>query len=383
MKTTLSVTQPGKLDANGDTLIVLRPDMGQNWAPLFVRVSTSGRNSPIAYCALYHGSPGVPVQQSQFIDDTFLGNGDTSSMISGTPVLFGEALLFSFQGGTPGDTAIATVYGMTSDIPPNLDLLPQVPGTHFSGKPTTEIGTQLDPTPPAVTRTLTLVHDGFYGSSRFDVRQWNGYSLSVQAITSSNPATNFNPVAIDIFWSADPNGVTTIYQESVEFWADNQNGPMVGLGTMLMQDAMHGPYMAYVVTNNALDDSVAVQITLEATTRTPPHPFFRQQNGASGMLLEVRNAVFSNAGTGEVFTPAAFGQGTAHFHGLATKAARYTITDTQNNILLHSGGPIGANLDYDAFSLILPKRAVFLDAQNADASSGTYSANLTQQLQAV
>lgn len=298
--TTLSKTDSCQLDSSGNGLITLRPDMGQNWAPLFVRVSTASRVTPVAYCAVYHGSPGVPVQQSQFIDDTFTGSGDTSSMIAGTPVLFGEALLFQFQNGTPGDTAIATVFGQNSSLPPNLDLVPQVPGTHFAGHLSTEIISLLTSAGVAGVGVAQLITSGSsFTTQLVDVRQFGSYYLEFDVRTNL-ATTGHNQLQVDFAWQSDSNIVTptTIFQDQIGVWADSAAAPVVSLGRVYAQDAMHGSYMQLTFTNNG-PDTLRLTYQLMGTTRVLSGPYVRQGSFSDG-ILNTQQAAIPGGGSGLV-----------------------------------------------------------------------------------
>lgn len=303
MTTTQTLSQTGSaiLDSTGSATITLRPDVNQNWAPLFVRVSTGLKTSPVAYCAVYHGSPGVNVQQSQFIDDTFLASGDTSSIIAGTPIVYGQAVIFAFSGGTPGDTAIATVYGMTSDTPPNLDLNPQVPGTHFTGHLITEIVTLI-----AKSSGSNIIPGGEVTTGLIiDVRQWASYYLSLDATVSTLPATDYNQIQVALFWTADALGATRLSADSFSFWADALTGKFVSLSTVFAEDVMHGPFMRINILNNGTND-VDVQWRLLGTTRVLPGPYLRQGSFPDGIVLDVQIDSMV-AGVADVPLPLAYG----------------------------------------------------------------------------
>lgn len=140
----LQKTVSARLDANGNGTAVLRPDVGQYWAPSLVQVSTaitpantagggsvSAANS--ALCTLYRGSVG-PLNAANYVDDTFNGSGDSSSIVAGTIVMYGEAITAVWADGTPLDTAIMTVYGRSSDNLIELqEVLSPIPGTRFAG----------------------------------------------------------------------------------------------------------------------------------------------------------------------------------------------------------------------------------------------------------
>lgn len=137
-------TKSAVLDANGNATIAVGPDgTSQYWLPVLTRVSTLSPQSAtvnppikslVPYCAVYLGTPGT-TNPTAFIDDTYTGDSDASSIISGTVIPFGQTILANFLAGTPGDTAILTVYGFSSDTPPTTtDLGTLPPGTHFAGK---------------------------------------------------------------------------------------------------------------------------------------------------------------------------------------------------------------------------------------------------------
>lgn len=278
-------TASGVLNATGNATVTLSPDIGQNWAPLFIRVSTVNRATPVPYCAYYVGSPGVPPQQSQFIDDTFLGNGDTSSMISGTPVRFGEAVLVTFTKGNPGDTAIVTLYGMTSDLPPNLGINPQVPGTHFSGKPSPEIDVVVVTTPPGT--PIEMFPGTTTTINPVDMRSFQSFYFLIGS-SAVGAATAYNPLLVTFDWFADPLGISDpVFRDEFEIWSDNINTPFFAApGVATLEDVCHGSYLRVRIFNGAATDHIDIQFTLIGTTRQLPGPYLRQQLGTDGVLIE-------------------------------------------------------------------------------------------------
>jgi len=387
--TTLTRTLPTKLDANGNGTIILKPDVGQNWAPLFVRVSTQSRAVPIAYCAVYHGSPGVPVQQSQFIDDTFLGSGDTSSMISGTPILYGEAIIFSFQNGTPGDTAIATVYGMQSNLPPNLDLVPQVPGTHFAGHPSTEISTQASFVPtnsPTVVPPNTSLFLQAAGSisQPDDVRQYQSYYIKIYATAHNAAATAFNTSRLDLLFygSSNTSNGTLVFADMAEWWSDNAgggtffniNGPLTG------QDVMHGPYLVIQYTNQSATDSMDVNYIVEYTTRQLPGPYYRQQDGIDGIVALTGNTPTAINTTINIPTPYLYGRAQQFIHCLGPGSITVNqFYGSLSNVAIQDVVASGATVSRET---ITPKRAVLFQVMTGGTASG-YSIEMISQFDKV
>jgi hypothetical protein len=134
--TYLTKTGSAVVKADGTATVVLAPDVGQFWAVSLVRVSGTQQpqfNSAISYpyCALYGGTVMDP---TTFLDDTTLGSGDSSSIISGTIIMYGERITASWSAGVPGETVILSIYGRSSDDLTELqDQLAPIPGARFSG----------------------------------------------------------------------------------------------------------------------------------------------------------------------------------------------------------------------------------------------------------
>lgn len=123
----------------GSATVVMSPSVGEYWAISTVRVSsttqpqfTFSANNP--YCAIYHGSTALGADATTFLDDTTLGSGDTSSIISGAITEYGEQITASWMQGTLGDTVTLTIYGRTYDSLVELqEQLAPVPGARFAG----------------------------------------------------------------------------------------------------------------------------------------------------------------------------------------------------------------------------------------------------------
>ena len=131
--TTSYLTKVGSvvLDANGNGKVTLAPDVGQFWLPVTVHVGTRNATG-FTQCGLHTGAITI-VDSTTLKDYTFEGNNDTSSILSGTIVEFGQAITANFVAGVPGDIAYAEVVGVSSDTPPTIGVVPAVPGARFSG----------------------------------------------------------------------------------------------------------------------------------------------------------------------------------------------------------------------------------------------------------
>jgi hypothetical protein len=123
----------------GSASITMGPDVGQFWAVSTVRITSSTQPQFVAsannpYCAIYHGATSVGANATTFLDDTTLGSGDTSSIISGAITMYGDSITASWILGTIGDTVTLTLYGRSYDNLPELqNQLAPVPGARFAG----------------------------------------------------------------------------------------------------------------------------------------------------------------------------------------------------------------------------------------------------------
>lgn len=127
--------KPGSvtLDITGSGIISIYPDTNQFWLPNLVTVSNL---SGLAMnCQLFSGGPAGRTDFSSLRDSTIKAQNDASSILSGTVVQHGQAIVFSFSGGVPGDVAFAEVFGTSSDVPPTLGITPEIPGARFAGAP--------------------------------------------------------------------------------------------------------------------------------------------------------------------------------------------------------------------------------------------------------
>lgn len=134
----LNTTLSAVVKADGTAVISMAPDVGAFWAIAAVRVSTGQQPQSVPlisypYAALYQG-PINQLNATTFLDDTTLGSGDTSSVISGSITSFGESISVQWMEAIPGDVALMTVYGREYDNLAELqNELAPVPGARFAG----------------------------------------------------------------------------------------------------------------------------------------------------------------------------------------------------------------------------------------------------------
>jgi len=134
----LTITKSAIVADDQTAIVSLAPPVGQFWAVSAVRISASvqpqtdfGKSYP--YAALYAGAVGI-IDPTTFMDDTTLGSGDISSVISGTITAYGDALSVAWQFATPGISVYVTIYGRMYDNLTELTTqLAPVPGARFAG----------------------------------------------------------------------------------------------------------------------------------------------------------------------------------------------------------------------------------------------------------
>lgn len=361
----LQVSGSVQLNASGGGTVTLKPDVGQFWTPRFVRVATLNQSAPLPYCAVYHGAVTVR-NQTTFIDDTYMGNGDTSSIVAGTVTQFGEAITAVWSGGTPGDTAVLTVYGSSQDTPPSVSDMPSTPGTHFAGK-----GTELALRVDGVTASLAAAGGEAKGPV-IDMRPWQSYYLTVTA-TRNGVATNYNPITARIVWFSDAAGTTPIYADVYEFWALRSAAPFQTFGGRLTaQDALHGPFMQVII-NNLGVDVCDVNYELVGTTRNIPAPYFREiGQGLPPDTRQPDNFIVSPENGVALVPPSSdFNMPGWMRYG----RARWRISTDRNFGLFFQAGSIAQDIEglgplaagiYNG-ELIVPKRSLLVTVHNNDA----------------
>lgn len=259
----LNLSASTQLDSNGNGVAVLKPDANEFWAPDFLRVSTASQKVPFAYCAVYHVSPGVTIGPTSFIDDTYGGNNDTSSIISGTIVQFGESIVAQFTGGTPGDTAVLSIYGMHSDLPIGMDVLPSSPGTHFSNRLNfaSDIPALID---SASFATLTHGASTFYPSTSttYQTSRYQSFKLKLNCSGTGNKSY----FGVQIQWFFDSAGTNQI---STEYFVFSSN-----TNDQYGQGIVRGPFLRLRVFNYDNIDS-SFSFSLYGSQRSEVRTQFR------------------------------------------------------------------------------------------------------------
>lgn len=368
----LSRTGSVVFDATGTGTVTLRPDVGEWWTPTLTRVSTINQTGT-SYAAVYHGAVS-DISPSAFIDDTFQGQGDSSSMVSGTVVAFGEGITAKWIGGVPGDTGILVLNGLSSDTPPALGYsIPTTPGAHFRGNLTAESITSLAKIPRAT--PLPVIPAVPYQNGPFDVHVFATYYLEMFAVTSG-AATGYNPCKVLLSWYSTPQALSDnlLYQDEAEWFADtNSGGFQVFHQDLELQDQMHGPYLFIQFFNESpTNDTVNLSYNLQASSRAIGQPYWRQHDSIDGTIEFLPVTALAN------------GQS-------VTIPCSFTYGRISQRIAAGAGG-LGVNISYgtlgvaDSFNLvantalmkeiIVPKRALSINIFNGSGVASSYTVQL-------
>lgn len=199
---TASVT----LDNQGNGTITLGPDTGEYWAPNFIRVGTNSTNRTVAYLAAYQGAIGVQ-DATTFVDETYLGNGDVSSVVAGTIVQRGEAISVAWTGGTPGTVAILTIYGRVAGTLPELaSVLGTIPGARFQGSNSVML-TGID-IYYIQGQGFSVPINGQLNSAIFNTYGAQGVMINALSLSP-------NPAKVKITWLYGPNNAATTGAEFI------------------------------------------------------------------------------------------------------------------------------------------------------------------------
>lgn len=337
--TYLNQTKSAVFDASGTATVVLRPDVGQWWQCSLIRVSTGSQTPPLSYAAVYHGSQAA-VGPTTFIDDTFQANSDSSTIISGVVVQFGDAVIVKFQNGTAGDVAIATLYGQSSDRPDEFQLLS--PGTHFVGHAPTGITSvvlfQKTVAQVAVPTTFNL---GFVGNSP-------NLGIGFQSLS--------NAAQVDIEYFAD--SAYSVFLSGFSFAID-----ILTAATFYNSVPVGGPFCQITITPSS-------NFIYNGRVWVSPVEFVGAQSVPAWNFLISEKARSVGAGVNFTWDSDTVYAGEAHFN-FHTTAAVYTIemygvdyNGTLNFIFFRENG--GANYNETLLLPGLPIRVIF---HNGDAAS--------------
>lgn len=187
--------------ANGVATVILKPDVGQYWNLRYARVSipnqgavsTTGpysNSQAETYCELFLGNTSVTTTNGVLIDSTRRGLGDTSGLISGTVLQFGDTIVAEWINASPGDTCMLEIVGMSSDTPPSLGdsapLLNSIPFRHqirLDYSPVTNVDIQnINFVNPGQSNNAVIINPALFGP------QTQIYIMSMQWVW--NPATS-------------------------------------------------------------------------------------------------------------------------------------------------------------------------------------------------
>jgi hypothetical protein len=142
-KTTTAQVDPNTLVA----VASLGPDVGQFWTPSLITVSTQTtpqnnfddafngfNNVSSPQCTLYRGQATNDPSSQQYVDDTFSGSNDATTILAGTVIQYGESISARWYQAQPRDNCVLTVYGRSANSLVELqEVLSPVPGTRFAG----------------------------------------------------------------------------------------------------------------------------------------------------------------------------------------------------------------------------------------------------------
>lgn len=323
--TYLEVVSSAVVPASGIATCAVAPPVGQYWFPTFVKISnliTPAQKllGTYPYCALFSGMPALQ-DNSTFIDDTIYGYGDTSSILSGSIIQYGQAISASWMGAIPGTTVYLTVYGVTSSVPlSEADLFPSSPGTHFAGHGLVTTNNV------AITtlNTPVLTSGNFATSPTVDMRIYNGFFITVTINTNGVP-TKFNVSQIELWWQDGVNN--TVYRHTYQIFNNQTTVFVCPNGTINIQDTCHGSNLFVRVQNTGVDPA-SVNIAIYGTSRNYGKPYVEElstaSNSSDGITLDT--VATALAGGTSLVVPGKIGPGRMYARlSSGTQATAFTL----------------------------------------------------------
>ena len=223
----------------------------------------------------------------------------------------------------------------------------------------------------------------------YDVREFNGYYLGINAYQSDN-ATALNALQINIDWFStnDPVAVSPVYTDLSEIFVDQEGiagAYRTQLGPLSMQDTMHGPYMQVRLTNTGTQ-TVYFYIDLFGTNRIISNPFVRQGGYSAYWSTIYDYDGVLTAGSGNLAAAASLDIPLKVGYGRAWLRSNFS-GNTSYVLQSGLGGPVidatlsSATVVYR--ELVLPKRAVKATLTNNTAGNIAWNFTVVTQFDKV
>jgi hypothetical protein len=315
--------------ANGTATITFRPDVGQYWLPTLVHVGTRTGNQ--ARCALNAGGVAGLNDNTSQKDFTFQGSNDTSTILSGTVIAYGEGIACRFSAGFAGDIAFAEVIGLSSDIPPTEGIVPEIPGARFAGASPSGLQSSLIVAPISA----NVPGGGAFFPSAFDLRGFQSYGLAFDIQTTNN-GTAPNPLFVKLGWSDDGSIAHVVFEQQYEMFAADKNGVFGINGRFEIQDNCHGAFLTPFIGSQG-PDNLNMVLDLFGSARTMGGIYLRnpQSNGAPSNLngfdvgkndtfLSVANSI-AGGGNTTIYHPMKPGPGTLYMQAGASPSTWFFV----------------------------------------------------------
>jgi hypothetical protein len=327
---------------------------------------------------LYQGGINVTTPDA-FVDSTFLGSGDTSSIISGSVIQFGEAITAVWTGGTPNDTAILGVYGMVSDVPVATgSLLPGVPGAHFVGRvPFTYDQVALSTSP-------TIVTGGTLTTAIIDMRAYQGCMIKIRASTITVTPAAYNPARINMNWYMDSGATDLVFKDSYEIFAQQVGGTFVcNNGHLNVHDIVHGPFLRINVYNNG-PDSITGSVEVNGTSRSFGTLYMQEVDFQPTPAQVLWDGVLHNIHNDSL------GPGASVNFAMKMEPGNIAVKMATATMPYSFQFTIGSLPEVELFlipasttsrqNLIFPKRSVVVNVKNTGAGTDVYSLSVYREM---
>lgn len=396
--TPLGLIGSSQSQLGGAGSVLLAPAVGQFWLPILVHVSTrNGKPCRVDLCsgsiaALKAGTknfatPAALSDPSTIKDFTSLGANDTSSILAGTIISYGEGIQVNFYNGLGADVGVVEVWGTSSDLPPLIGTEPLVPGVRFTGS--TNAGET--PVSSPSFQLATIAPGNFapgtsnQSASNLDLRGYSSYMVVITATKQGFTSANIDPVEVRLDWF-DQDGFFT-YTEEFMWFADDRGGVLTpqNYGTFEIQDAVHGEFLNVTITNRGAIDNLSYSGEVRGSVRELGRQYLRNAisttvgflGATPGMsdttILLASNQNIAAAGTFVALMP--LRPGAAHLWLNCTALGIIVnIDDPTNTNLIYQTGGVAGNSDY---RFIAPSSALRFNFNNTSGGAISIFATVT------
>lgn len=361
----------------------IAPDVGQYWLPTSIHVST--QTGVVCKADLYAGSTNdLNVPLPNFLwDTTFRGSNDTSTILSGLVIYYGQCVKVVFSGAFNTDNPSFTVSGISSDQPPPMGILPDIPGARFTFTEPGNQGSLVNQVGSNALQFTSTFGTFFFPTSFSSMFVGNMQNIYLYAnITGAGGPGSGARIRVRWFTAVinGPGNSNMITQDVID---------VRGNGTILSQTiAVKAPYVQFELENGNGQSNVTLEFLASDGGPMPSYSDFKDPGtfttGAwTSQLLTLNpnqniaaGGTFTTSGVGPAPGPAVFWCGTVDAGVTWTADIVSTTFDGNTTTIYHMDQTC---TPWQAQRIILPSAPITLAVHNTSAGAHNFMWALTRE----